>query len=230
MFSTCINNLKTNFKQAFIEALTSAEIQKIDEQLQQSTQPIYPAPENILRAFDMFNIEDTKVVIIGQDPYHGPGEADGLCFSVPSDKKCPPSLRNVFSEINKDLPVEFHRTSTDLSDWARQGVLLINTAFTVEHNKPLSHDHIWKNAFKKLFKHISKKMKNVCFLLWGKKAEDYMEFINTQHNRVHIHTHPSPLSRAPFKGCCHFTRANDYLKMVGRKPIDWIGTLKQEVL
>ena len=212
MFALSIESLSTNFKQIFYEALTKDEILKVDQLLSESEQRIFPPPDTILRAFNFFDIEDTKIVIIGQDPYHNEGEADGLCFSVPKGTAIPPSLRNVFSEVG-------NRTNTDLSDWAQQGVLLINTSWTVVKNKPLSHEKIWKPIFNKVFKHMVSKMTGVCFLLWGKKAEDYKVMINSRTNRYYTHTHPSPLSRAPFKGCGHFIKANDYLVSVRKTPI-----------
>jgi len=219
MFSTAISQLNTNFKQLFETCLLSSDIEKVDTLLANQTEAIFPAAEHLLRAFSFFDVEKTKVVILGQDPYHGVNEegvpeADGLAFSVPNGTKMPPSLRNIFKEVGT-------RQCTDLSDWAEQGVLLINTAWTVVQNKPLSHEKIWKGIFIKFFKAFAAKCEGVVFLLWGKKAQEYMTCINTRLNRVYMHTHPSPLSRQPFQGCDHFNKANDYLQQQNKSQIVW---------
>jgi uracil-DNA glycosylase len=181
---------------------------------------IFPPQEHIFRAFSFFNMNDLKVVIIGQDPYHTKTLADGLCFSVPNGSKMPPSLRNIFKELERSYNVK--RTDTDLSDWAKQGVLLINTAFTVEENKPGSHAKHWKNFTRELLTHIGQNSEHVIYMLWGNHAQSYEDCINVSRNMILKHTHPSPLSRKPFVGNNHFVLCNEYLIHNSKECIKWI--------
>lgn len=180
----------------------------------------FPPKEQIFRAFSFFKMSSLKVVIIGQDPYHTKSLADGLCFSVPNGNKIPPSLRNIFKELDRSYNIK--RTSTDLSDWASQDVLLMNTAFTVEENKPGSHSKYWKSFTKDLLTYIGNNSEHVVYMLWGNHAQSYTECIDISKNLILKHTHPSPLSRKPFVGNNHFILCNEYLVENNKNPIKWV--------
>lgn len=187
------------------------------------TKNIYPAKENIFHAFQMTSLKDTKVVIVGQDPYHGPGQAQGFSFSVPATMKCPPSLQNIYKELEN----EFHqpiKRSGDLSDWASQGVLLLNAILTVEQAKPLSHQNIgWQNFTNEAIRWINKKEGPVVFLLWGAKAKQVLPLLDNPNHLILTSPHPSPFSvHRGFFGNNHFIKANEYLKANGEEPINWI--------
>src|SRR6185369_2998211 len=186
------------------------------------TQTVYPPGKEIFRAFDKCAFEDVKVVIIGQDPYHGAGQANGLCFSVRGGVKPPPSLVNIFKEINKDLgkPIP---TSGDLEGWANQGVLLLNATLTVRASSPASHQKKgWETFTDAVIKLISDEKQNVVFLLWGAYAQKKGEVIDRSKHLVLMSAHPSPFSAdRGFFGCKHFSKANEYLKSKGLKEIDW---------
>src|ERR1043165_4888509 len=186
------------------------------------TQTVYPPGKEIFRAFDCCAFEDVKVVIIGQDPYHGAGQANGLCFSVRDGIRQPPSLVNIFKEINKDLgkPIP---TSGNLERWAEQGVLLLNATLTVRGSTPGSHQNKgWETFTDAVIKMISDSKSNVVFLLWGAYAQKKGEVIDRSKHLVLMSAHPSPFSAdRGFFGCKHFSKANEYLKNKGLKEIDW---------
>src|SRR5690349_15227795 len=186
------------------------------------TQTIYPRGGDIFKAFDTCDFSDVKVVIIGQDPYHGPGQANGLCFSVSEGVRCPPSLVNIFKEIRTDLgkPVP---VSGDLGRWARQGVLLLNATLTVRGNAPGSHQNRgWETFTDAVIKKISDEKEGIVFLLWGAYAQKKGEIIDRSKHLVLMSAHPSPFSAdRGFFGCKHFSKANEYLKSKGLKEIDW---------
>lgn len=208
--------LDNEFKMEYFEALS--EFVKSEYK----TQTIYPPGKEIFRAFDSCSFNDVKVVIIGQDPYHGPGQANGLCFSVREGIRQPPSLVNIFKEINKDLgkPIP---ASGDLERWARQGVLLLNATLTVRASTPGSHQNKgWETFTDAVIKLISDTKTNVVFLLWGAYAQKKGEIIDRSKHLVLMSAHPSPFSAdRGFFGCKHFSKANDYLKSKGLKEIDW---------
>jgi len=183
---------------------------------------VYPPGNLIFNAFDKTPFEEVKVVIIGQDPYHGPGQAHGLCFSVPEGIKAPPSLVNILKEINTDLgiPVPGHG---NLESWARQGVLLLNATLTVRANTAGSHQGKgWERFTDAAIKALSDKRENLVFLLWGKYAQAKSGLIDTGKHLILKTVHPSPLSAyAGFMGCRHFSKTNEYLKSVGKNEIDW---------
>ncbi len=185
-------------------------------------QTVYPPGKEIFRAFDCCSFEDVKVVIIGQDPYHGAGQANGLCFSVRDGIRQPPSLQNIFKEIHKDLgkPIP---PSGDLERWARQGVLLLNATLTVRASSPGSHQNKgWEIFTDDAIKTISDEKTNVVFLLWGAYAQKKGEVIDRSKHLVLMSAHPSPFSAdRGFFGCKHFSKANEYLKSKGLKEIDW---------
>jgi uracil-DNA glycosylase len=172
----------------------------------------------------MFPLEDLKVVILGQDPYHKKGEANGLCFSVPSGMKIPPSLRNVFKELDKSFGGGGGggvRKNPDLSDWARQGVLLLNTGLTVREHSPGSHAGVWKDFTRAVVEYAGS-FGGVVFMLWGAHAQSFEDCIDAERNLVLKHSHPSPLSRKPFVGCGHFERCNEYLLEKRGACIRWV--------
>jgi len=186
------------------------------------TQTVYPPGKEIFRAFDCCAFDDVKVVIIGQDPYHGPGQANGLCFSVRNGVRQPPSLVNIFKEINKDLgkPIP---ASGDLERWANQGVLLLNATLTVRGSAAGSHQNKgWETFTDAAIKTISDIKSNVVFLLWGAYAQKKGEVIDRSKHLVLMSAHPSPFSAdRGFFGNKHFSKANEYLKSKGLKEIDW---------
>ena len=180
---------------------------------------VLPEPKNFFRAFDLCELNKVKVVIIGQDPYHTPGVPNGLAFSVNKNQKLPPSLINIFREIESDLGVKNY--IGDLSAWSRQGVLLLNTCLSVCAGLPASHSNIgWENFTNAAIKEIQKK-KNIIFLLWGKHAQQKKAFIQ-EDNFILEAAHPSPLSaNNGFFGCNHFSKTNNLLTSLGSDPIDW---------
>lgn len=185
---------------------------------------IYPEDKNIFASFCATPFDQVSVVIIGQDPYFGPGQAHGLSFSVPKGVAIPPSLRNIYKELVADLGV--HTPSHGcLAQWAHQGVLLLNATLTVEQDKPLSHHNRgWERFTDACVRALVEKKKNLVFLLWGKNAEAKVlknpELTEKDHC-VLIAAHPSPFSAKKFLGCRHFSKANAYLQAHGKKPIDW---------
>ena len=182
---------------------------------------IYPPGSQIFRAFDLTPIDKVKVVILGQDPYHGPGQAHGLSFSVPSGVPAPPSLKNIFKEIESDLGVKMSGYP-DLEKWARQGVLLLNAVLTVRCAEAASHSKIgWQEFTDAVIKYISDNCEGVVFMLWGNFARTKAELIDRSRHVVLEAAHPSPLARGAFFGCRHFSRANQALVSFGRTPIDW---------
>ena len=180
---------------------------------------VLPEPKNFFRAFDLCELNKVKVVIIGQDPYHTPGVPNGLAFSVNKNQKLPPSLINIFREIESDLGVKNY--IGDLSAWSRQGVLLLNTCLSVCAGLPASHSNIgWENFTNAAIEEIQKK-KNIIFLLWGKHAQQKKAFIQAD-NFILEAAHPSPLSaNNGFFGCNHFSKTNNLLTSLGSDPIDW---------
>ena len=180
---------------------------------------VLPEPKNFFRAFDLCELNKVKVVIIGQDPYHTPGVPNGLAFSVNKNQKLPPSLINIFRELESDLDVKNY--IGDLSAWSRQGVLLLNTCLSVCAGLPASHSNIgWENFTNAAIEEIQKK-KNIIFLLWGKHAQQKKAFIQ-EDNFILEAAHPSPLSaNNGFFGCNHFSKTNNLLTSLGSDPIDW---------
>lgn len=183
---------------------------------------IYPPGSKIFNAFECTPFDKVKVVIIGQDPYHGPGQAHGLSFSVPDGVQPPPSLLNIFKEIQNDLGINITNTG-NLEKWARQGVLLLNASLTVENAKPMSHAQIgWHLFTDEVIKLVSANKQHVVFMLWGRFAQNKETLIDTSRHLVLKSVHPSPLSAYNgFFGCGHFSKANNWLRENGEQPIDW---------
>ena len=182
---------------------------------------IYPPGGLIFRAFELTPLPEVKVVILGQDPYHGPRQAMGLSFSVPSDVPAPPSLKNIFREIQTDLGITMSG-SPNLEGWARQGVLLLNAMLTVQAGVAGSHKAIgWQEFTDAVIKCISDRCNGVVFLLWGNFARGKKELIDTSRHYVLEAAHPSPLAGGAFFGCRHFSKTNELLIKEGKTPIDW---------
>lgn len=183
---------------------------------------IYPPGGLIFNAFDKTPIRNVKVVILGQDPYHGPGQAHGLCFSVPDGVAPPPSLINIFKELHDDTGVPIPQ-SGNLTQWAERGVFLLNASLTVRAAEPMSHAKIgWAEFTDTVIRKISEIKSHVVFLLWGKFAQEKRLLINDSKHQILKAAHPSPLSaHAGFLGCKHFSKANAYLVSKGIDPVDW---------
>jgi len=186
------------------------------------TQTIYPPVEKIFTAFDFCSVDNLKVVIIGQDPYHGENQANGLCFSVNDDIRKPPSLLNIFKEIKSDLDIEIPE-SGNLERWAKQGILLINATFTVRASQAGSHQKKgWETFTDAIIKKISSEKKDIVFLLWGAFAQKKEKLIDTRRHHILKSPHPSPFSaHKGFLGNKHFSKTNDFLHSKGKKSINW---------
>ncbi len=182
---------------------------------------IYPPGKDIFRAFALTPIDKVKVVILGQDPYHGEGQAMGLSFSVPDGVQAPPSLRNIFKEISTDLDIKMSGRP-DLTRWAEQGVLLLNSILTVRAGEAASHDNIgWQQFTDAVISYLSKNTRGLVFLLWGNYARSKKGLIDLSRHHVLEAAHPSPLARGAFFGCRHFSKTNEILASEGKTPIDW---------
>lgn len=210
------SRLKEEFEKPYFQELTGF----VKEEY--LTQTIYPPGKEIFRAFDCCDFDTVKVVIIGQDPYHGPGQANGLCFSVRDGIRIPPSLLNIFKEIHKDLGKSIP-SSGDLERWAHQGVLLLNATLTVRATSPGSHQNKgWETFTDAIIRKISDEKNNVVFMLWGAYAQKKGEIIDRSKHHVLMSAHPSPFSAdRGFFGCKHFSKTNEYLKSKGLKEIEW---------
>ena len=182
---------------------------------------VLPNPDLVFAAFNHFSLEELKVVIIGQDPYLNEEQAMGLSFSVPEGVKLPPSLKNVYKCIDNTCNTNMDFSKGDLTKWAKQGVLLLNTTLTLFEKKSNSHKKIWKGFSLDLLKYISDNTSGVVFLLWGNDARKLKSTIDIEKHHILEHTHPSPLSRKPFIECDHFVRTNKILLADGKTEIDW---------
>jgi uracil-DNA glycosylase len=210
------NRLQDEFQKQYFTELTSFVRD------QYGMKVVYPSGKDIFKAFDACPFEEVRVVIIGQDPYHGAGQAHGLCFSVKDGITQPPSLKNIFKEIESDLGKPAPK-SGNLERWANQGVLLLNATLTVEANAAGSHQKKgWETFTDAVIKKISDEKENVVFILWGAYAQKKGQIIDTKKHHVLQSAHPSPFSAYNgFLGNKHFSKTNAYLKSVGKKEIDW---------
>jgi uracil-DNA glycosylase len=186
---------------------------------------IYPAKQNIFAALRATPFEDVRVIIVGQDPYHGPGQAHGLCFSVPPGIAIPPSLRNIFLELHKDIGMPIPRNGT-LTGWAQQGVLLLNALLTVEESTPAAHaGKGWELFTDAIIEQLLKRNQPMVLMLWGayaqKKVQHLQQLIDNNRHLILKAAHPSPFSATRFFGCRHFSQANAFLKEHGLPAIDW---------
>ena len=210
------NALKKEFELDYFKTLTKTLENEIKEF------NIFPSSDLIFNALNSTNLNDVKVVIIGQDPYFKKDQANGLCFSVQKKQTLPPSLKNIFKALKNDLPQTIVNNG-DLTYWANQGVLLLNTCLTVKEGVPNSHKDLgWHDFTDSIIKLISKRNDSVCFFLWGKYATNKKKLINNKKHLILETSHPSPLSAyRGFLNCKHFSKANEYILNTGGKPIDW---------
>ena len=182
---------------------------------------IYPPPENWFSAFNLTPFNEVKVVVLGQDPYHGPNQAHGLCFSVLPGVPIPPSLRNIYKELKEDVGVE-PVGHGHLETWATQGVFLLNSVLTVEHGAAASHQGLgWEVFTDAVIEALNTRTANTVFMLWGGYAKRKGQMIDQNRHLVLQCAHPSPLSVRGFTGCRHFSKANEYLINCGKEPVDW---------
>ncbi|MCL4149397.1 UNVERIFIED_CONTAM: hypothetical protein GTU68_045163 [Idotea baltica] len=210
------NELRSEFGKEYFEKLTSFVKQEY------KSQTIYPPGKEIFRAFDKCDFDKVKVVILGQDPYHGPGQANGLCFSVREGMPFPPSLVNIFKEIKEDLNKEMPPNGS-LDRWAEQGVLLLNATLTVRAHQAGSHQNKgWEQFTDAVIHHLAAQRTGIVYLLWGSYAQKKAAFLNAKDNLVLKSPHPSPLSAyRGFFGNGHFSKANKYLTELGKEPVHW---------
>lgn len=210
------------------------KVQELLEHVRQlrDTQTIYPKEEDVFKWAFLVNPEDIKVIILGQDPYHGHNQATGLAFDVPAGVNLPPSLKNILSEVTRSVgSPQVSNTRGCLCAWAEQGVLLLNTVLTVEKGRPASHNKLgWHILTNHILSKISERLHSCVFMLWGAKAGEKARLIDQRKHLVLKAQHPSPLaalsvggSLCPFSGCDHFKKANDFLSSKGRRPINWLG-------
>ncbi|RXJ74986.1 uracil-DNA glycosylase [Aliarcobacter skirrowii] len=187
------------------------------------TTTVFPEKQNIFKAFSLTKLDNLKVVILGQDPYHGFGQAQGLAFSTPSNIKNPPSIQNILKEIQSDLGKKSICEDGDLTPWAKQGVLLLNTILTVEEAKPKSHHNLgWEVFTDNIIKYISDNCEDTIFILWGSPAISKTKLIDRKKHHILPAPHPSPLSSyRGFFGCKHFSKTNDILKSLNKEAIIW---------
>lgn len=212
---TWLKALQTEFEAPYFAQLK----QFLVDEKQQHT--VYPQGAQIFSAFNHTPFDKVKVVVLGQDPYHGPGQANGLCFSVSPGIRKPPSLVNIFKEIQDDIGIPVPQTG-DLTPWANQGVFLLNTVLTVRAGEANSHKNRgWEQFTSAVVRKISAEKSHVVFLLWGKPAQQKEELIDTTKHYVLKAAHPSPLAGGAFFGCKHFSKTNEILRSLGKEPIDW---------
>lgn len=214
--ATWYEALSEQWQEPYFQSLTTF----IKEEIRMG-KTIYPPGSKIFNAFKMTPFDEVKIVILGQDPYHGFGQAMGLSFSVPKEVRVPASLQRIYKELHRDvgfvIPVH-----GDLSKWAKQGVFLLNAMLTVEAGKPGSHKKIgWQNFTDEVIKQVSAQRRNVIFMLWGNFAKAKKSLIDTDNHLVLEAAHPSPLAGNAFSECSHFSKANQYLRKIGKKEINW---------
>lgn len=216
-------NIQNSWDEVLSEEFKSEYYLKLREFLKKEyfSQTVYPPMNDIFNALKLTPYEKVKVVILGQDPYHEKGQAEGLCFSVPKGVKTPPSLVNIFKEIKDDLNID--NTSPELSCWAKQGVLLLNTSLTVREGQANSHSGKgWEILTDAIIKKLNDRERPIVFLLWGANARSKAAFITNKNHLVLSAAHPSPLSAYNgFFGCKHFSKTNEFLVKNGIDPIDW---------
>ncbi len=217
-------SLESSWKTALAPELKKPYFVALTQKVQSSylSGSVFPPPKQIFYALTLCPFESVRVVILGQDPYHGPGQAHGLSFSVPDGIKIPPSLRNIYKEIKSDVGSEI-ATSGNLEHWAKQGVLLLNATLTVKDSKPGSHQGLgWEQFTDAIIKKISDEKEHVVFLLWGNFARTKKSLIDSSKHLIVEAPHPSPFSaHTGFLGCKHFSKTNEYLQKHGLPEIDW---------
>ncbi|PIT96651.1 uracil-DNA glycosylase [Candidatus Campbellbacteria bacterium CG10_big_fil_rev_8_21_14_0_10_35_52] len=220
--------IEEGWKKVLIEEFSAEYMKELKKKLAEELESgviLYPPPKQIFNAFNLTPFDKVKVVILGQDPYHGRGQAHGLSFSVPDSVNLPPSLINIFKEIESDLAVKQPKTKNgNLEGWAKQGVLLLNAILTVRANSPASHRNLgWEKLTNAAIKALSDKRENIVFLLWGKFAQEKENLIDGGKHLVLKAPHPSPFSASSgFFGCKHFSKTNAYFLKTGQTPIGWV--------
>mgnify|MGYP002035331038 FL=1 len=216
LHSTWLQYLKNEFQKKYMIDLKEKLLN-----LKKKNIIFYPMSNKIFNAFNLTPFNEVKVVILGQDPYHGPNQAHGLCFSVPSSVKPPPSLVNIFKELKSDIGKEIDFQNGNLENWARQGVFLLNSSLTVEQSKPLSHqDYGWLEFTDKVISLINNELKNIVFILWGSYAQSKIKLIDSEKHLILTAPHPSPLSaHRGFFGSKPFSKTNAFLQS---KQIDMV--------
>ncbi len=216
--------IEQSWKEALSEEFEKPYFRELAAELHREKQAgitVYPPGGSIFKAFELCPLDRVKVVILGQDPYHNPGQAMGLSFSVPEGIAAPPSLKNIFKEIESDLGIKMSG-STDLTPWARQGVLLLNAVLTVRAGAAASHSGLgWQEFTDAVIRTISETRSGVVFLLWGNYAKTKAPLIDISRHHILAAAHPSPLARGAFFGCRHFSRTNEILEHEEKSPIDW---------
>lgn len=222
---TCFAQVKSDWKKKLSSEFSEDYMHKLNLFLNKEFEKkrvIYPTVENIFKALELTSLKDVKLVILGQDPYHGPNQAHGLSFSVPEEEKVPPSLRNIFKEIDSEYANGIPKHG-NLKKWAKQGVLLLNASLTVEANKAGSHQKKgWEEFTDAIIACLNLNKQNVVYMLWGAYAQKKGSIIDSKKNLILKSAHPSPLSaHRGFLGNNHFSQANKYLSDHGLKPIDW---------
>ena len=214
--SSWLTILQTEFDKEYMKQLT----QFLKEEQQHHV--VYPPNEHVFEAFSNTPFDKVRVVVLGQDPYHGPNEAHGLSFSVQKGIRVPPSLRNIYKELHSDLGITIP-SHGNLLEWAQRGVLLLNTVLTVRHKTANSHQKKgWETFTDKAIEELSKHRNNLVFILWGSKAKNKIDLIDQQKHHIIQSAHPSPLAvRYGFFGSRPFSKTNVFLQSIGQKPIDW---------
>lgn len=216
--------IEQSWKEALTNEFNAEYFQKLVEfvRKQYKETVVYPPASKIFEAFDLCPFDKVKVVILGQDPYHGPRQAHGLSFSVVEGQQRPPSLLNIYKELESDLGIK-PKISGDLTHWAKQGVFLLNAILTVEASKPASHQNIgWERFTDAVIKTVSDKKEHVVFILWGSYAQKKAELIDKTKHMIITSVHPSPLSASRgFFGSKPFSKTNQYLEKNGLQPIQW---------
>lgn len=213
-----LNHLKTEFEKPYM-----LDLKKFLQDQYAKKKNIYPKKSEYFKALDFTSLQDVKVVILGQDPYHGPGQAHGLCFSVCDGVRFPPSLQNIFKEIKSDVGGEIPATG-NLESWAKQGVLLLNSVLTVEEGQAGAHQNRgWEKFTDKVIEVVNRECDHVVFILWGAYAQKKAAFVDKDKHLVLESVHPSPLSsHRGFFGSKPFSKANAWLKEKGKQPIKWL--------
>lgn len=218
--------IEASWKKVLQEEFGQQYFKKLREFVKEEYQHgiVYPPPKNIFRAFELTPFDDVKVVILGQDPYHGPGQANGLCFAVSEGVALPPSLQNIFKEIESDLGEKLNNRTGDLERWAKQGVLLLNATLTVKARAAGSHQGKgWEEFTDAVIRKLSEEKENLVFILWGNYAKAKGAHIDRSKHLVIESAHPSPFSASNgFFGSKPFSKTNEYLKDLGKESIDWL--------
>lgn len=208
--------LQEEFEKPYFNELKAFIVNDIE-----SGQTVYPSPDKIFNAFDKCLFNQVKVVILGQDPYHGPNQAHGLCFSVNKNVAIPPSLQNIYKELHDDLGCDIP-SHGNLESWAEQGVLLLNATLTVRRGQATSHaGKGWEVFTDRVIKELNDRREGIVFLLWGRYAQDKGAIIDVERHYVLKAAHPSPFSVSKFYGCQHFSKANQILEFAGDEGIEW---------